>query len=111
MKEKFNAIVLQYEKLEEDLNNLLHEEAERGLLDIEPEIALNCDFYVTDKNGLDSAFCGLYNNGEDGDEVVHMPLNGEDAHTIQFKDLDEYTMVEKIDMARYIAKFYEKEKV
>lgn len=102
---KITSISKRYDELVTETTLALTAMAEKGLR-IEPEEAVNNDFYVADFRGEDCAFCGLKFDSNDV-AILLMPLRGENAHTITNVPLKYISTEDRFYIAKYIAKYLE----
>lgn len=112
LKNKMASIAKRYDELVRETIFAITAMAEKGLK-IEPEEALNNDYYVANFRGVDCVLCGLKLDTLNSNNVVVllMPTNGEDAHTITEVSLRFISTEDKIYMAKYITKHFEFEKI
>lgn len=109
---KISSIAKRYHELAAETTLVLIGMAEKGLR-IEPEMALNRDYFVTNSKDEDCAFCGIGLNTLDSSEVVVylMPIHGEDAHTIVPQSLRFMSIEDKYYIIQHIENYLKLEKV
>lgn len=108
IEKKIMSIGERYDALALETNLAIIAMAEQGIKRIEPEEAINNDFFITDFRGDDCAFCGLKINQETKEvEVIVIHVNGAQAHTIQDLPLKYVSTEDKFYLTKYISKILE----